>query len=598
MNRLKFLDARVDEAVHHEVHQAAGARKVGREAGCNWAYLSYDWGFPPEVEQEDWEDFRRAVPAYHAEGVRVFGYIQTSNCVYAGSYRDKDWYALDRSGRPFYYYTGRYMVCWLHPEWRAHLRAMVQEVVEAGADGVFFDNPWHGSQPFYVGRTWLGTAGCYCARCREAFTRETGQAIPAAVAPETDEVSRRYLSWRAGIVTQTLAELAEHARRLRPDVVVSANDFDAVMRPSYLIYGIDLAALAGVQDVMMIEDYGLPNWNGVHLVNNALTLRTARALSDATPVSTNPYDKGIGVDGVYPARRFQQGIAEAAACGSPMVVKGTEYVGPDGFTLLTAERFGPERDAIGQYNRWLRDHAALFADRRNKATIGLLHPGDRLWQDWSRLAPLYFAAGQTLLVAGVPWRVVARIDQLDGVEVLLCITPPPPDVSQRPGLRVIEVASLPRWSAPSPPLLSRYPTLRSAASALVGALYRSYFQHRFTRRVVDRLGLVHFFAQSAYFRVPSSAQRQALLAALGPCPHPIVAADAPVLVELWQAANTYQLHLVNYADQPQSIRVEFGHAVEGKVISPDGVSQALRGDQVALDLDVYAVVAYRAATEP
>jgi hypothetical protein len=597
MNRLKFLDARVDEAVHREAHQAGGARKVGGEAGCNWAYLSYDWGFPPEVEQEDWEDFRRAVQVYHGEGVRVFGYIQTSNCVYAGSYRDKDWYALDRSGRPFYYYTGRYMVCWLHPEWRAHLRAMVEGIVGAGADGVFFDNPWHGSQPFYFGRTWLGPAGCYCARCREAFMRESGEAIPAAVAPETDEASRRYLAWRAGIVTQTLTELAAHARRLRPDVVVSVNNFDAVMRPSHLIYGIDLAALAGVQDVLMIEDYGLPRWDGVHLVNNALTLRAARALGDTTPVSTNPYDKGIGLDGVYVARRFQQGIAEAAACGAAMVVKGTEYVGPDGFTLLTAEPFGAQRDSIGHYNRWLRDHADMFAHRRNKAAVGLLHPGHRLWQDWSLLAPLYFAAGQTLLVAGVPWRVVATPHQLDGVEVLLCVVPPPSDLPLRPGMRVIDVRSLAGWSGPPPSLLSRRPALRSAASGLVAALYRSYFTHRLTRRVVDRFGLVHFFAQLPYYRVPASAQREALLSALGPKPHPFVEAPAPVLVELWQAGDTYQLHLVNYADDRQQVRVEFGRSVTGETLSPGGTGQAVRGDRTVLDLDIYTVVVYRGAGE-
>ena len=59
MNRLKFMDAPVDELVHGEAHQQIGARRMAQEAGCNWAYLMYDWGFPPEIEQVDWEDFRQ-----------------------------------------------------------------------------------------------------------------------------------------------------------------------------------------------------------------------------------------------------------------------------------------------------------------------------------------------------------------------------------------------------------------------------------------------------------------------------------------------------------------------------------------------------------
>jgi hypothetical protein len=45
MNRLKFMDATVDEFVHHECHTLVGAQRM-LEAGFNWAYLSYNWGFP------------------------------------------------------------------------------------------------------------------------------------------------------------------------------------------------------------------------------------------------------------------------------------------------------------------------------------------------------------------------------------------------------------------------------------------------------------------------------------------------------------------------------------------------------------------------
>jgi len=615
MNRLKFMDAPVDEAVHAEAHTAVGARRMAEEAGFTWAYLMYNWGFPPETEAEDREEFRRAVEVYHAAGMRVFGYVQLSNYVDDGSYQAADWYAVDPRGRPFYYYTGRYMTCWLHPAWREHLRGIVEGIVEAGADGVFFDNPWHGIQPMGFGGTWLGPAGCYCARCRAAFREATGLDIPQAIAPQADEASRQYVRWRAEQVTGTLAMLADQARSLRPaaptgatpGIRISANDFDAVMRPSYLIFGIDLAALARVQDVIMIEDYGLPRWepaaaNGrpALLVNNALTLRTARALIGATPLSTDPYDQGIGFDAVYAPRRFQQGIAEAAACGATMVVKGTEYVEEGTFTLLTAERYGPQRQAIGQIHRWLAAHAGLYRGQENAAVVGLLYPGEALWQNWHRLAPRYFGLGQALLAAGIPWRVMTGEDDRAGLEVLLCLGDVPRWAASVPGLRTVAVDDLAGWAPPAPSFLARHATIRGLASRGIGWSFQAYFRWRPVRRLVDGLGLVHFFWQTPFFRLPPVAAREALLQAMGDRPCPNVRAAAPVLAEVWRQGGGWQLHLVNYATEPQAVRVEFGRAVQGQVLSPDGParqgepgsSSEFQGADLDLVLDVYTVLAY------
>jgi hypothetical protein len=588
MNRLKFMGAPVDEAVHHEAHTPAGVRRMVEEASFNWVYLTYNWGFPPEVEQEDWQAFRDAVALYQQAGAQVFGYVQTSNYVYDGSFVERDWMARDPRGRPFYYYTGRYMTCWRHPEWRDHLREIVHGVVTAGAEGVFFDNPWHGAQPLHFGGAWMGPAGCYCPRCRMAFRQATGLEIPTSLTPATDEASRRYLRWRARHVTETLGELAEHARALNPAVVISANDFDAVMRPSTLAYGIDLTALAKVQDVMMIEDFGLPRWKSGPtplLANNALTLRTARALVGETPLSTDPYDQGIGFDGVYSPRRFRQGIAEAAACGAPMVVKGTEFVEDGAFTLLTAERFAPQRAAIGNIHRWLAGHADLYQDRENAARVGLLHPGEALWAEWDRWAPLYFGVGQALLAAGVPWRAVAEAETASGLDVLFCFDRAP----AVPGVRSIPVPDLPGWSPPAPSFLLRSSWARRAVAAGVGGLYRAYFRHRWARDLGDRLGLAHFFLQSPYFRLPPAAQQRAVLDALGELPAPAVTSQAPVLVEVWRQGERQQIHLVNYAPQPQQVRVMLGERAAGEVISPDGPGFDFESASVELTLDVYAV---------
>jgi hypothetical protein len=592
MNRLKFMNAAVDEQVHLEAHTPSGVRRVVDEADCNWIYLTYNWGFPPEQEIEDWESFSSAAKAYQAAGAKVFAYIQASNCVYDGSFRFQDWYAQDARGRRIHYYTGRYMTCWQHPDWIAHLEHMISGAIQRGADGIFFDNPWYAAQPVHMFGAWHGSAGCFCPRCQEKYARETGQKIPTALHPG-DALTDSYIRWRANQVTLTLAHLSGYAKAMAPDIPVSANNFDAVMRPSYLIYGIDLKALASVQDVLMIEDYGLPRFDPTpkpRLANNALTIRTARALADETPISVDPYDQGIGFDTVFPARRYLQGIAEAAACGASMVVKGTEFVDRGSFTLLTAPQFYETRREIGRYHSWLAEQAQLFEGRTLSAPVALQYPGDRLWQDWPRLASMYFGVGQALLAAGIPWKIVTRDSDLNGVQALVICgdrfdLPAVPD-----NLPVISLTDLSAWSnAGRSGIASRL--FSRPGGALIDAGYRAYFSSRFARRLMDRAGVMRLFTGSPLFDLPSREQQSSLLAALPPNIHPRLYAKAPVLAETWQRNGVTELHLVNYAAQSQVVRIDFAGAHPRQVLSPDHSDLLLPASpSIDLPLDIYAVI--------
>jgi hypothetical protein len=591
MNRLKFMDAPVDEAAHREAYTEEGARRVASELGCNWAYLTYNWGFPPEIEKEDWLAFQKATEIYHRFGIQVFAYIQTSNAVFGGSHRSRDWYAWDPTGRPIYYYTGRYMTCWLHPEWQAHLRERIREAIRLGADGVFFDNPWYGAQPLYIGGRWLGHVGCYCPRCRAAFRQAWGLEIPRRVDPQRDEGARLYLRWRAQTVSRVLAVLAEEARSLKPDVGISANDFDAVMRPSFLIYGIDLASLARIQDILMIESYGLPRWDGVRLVNNAVTVRTARALAGDTPISTLAYDRGIGFDDVYPPRRFRQAIAEAVACGAIPVIKGTEFVSQGMFTVLTAPAYAQERKAIGDDHRWLAEHADLFVGRENAAPVALLYPGDAFWIEWPQVAPLYFGVAQTLLAAGIPWRVVQSPEEAKDAAVLVTLKP----LSPTPGFsgRRVVLSELPGWRDGVAEGKTPLPLPVALWEGLALRLYRSYFRSRWTRRWIDRLGLVHFFLQSPYFQLPSASAREQVLTAIGPV-FPQVAAAHPVLIEVWRRGAEEQIHLVNYAETPQEVTVSFETSRQGVRLSPNEPTATFEGNRLTFVFDIYTVLVMEA----
>ena len=595
MNRLKFMDAPVDEFVHEEAHTATGARRMADEAGCNWAYLMYDWGFPPEIEAEDWEDFRLAAEAYHQAGAPVFAYIQTSNCVYQGSFVEKDWYARNPRGRKIYYYSGRYMVDWTHPDWIAHLKDLIKGALERGADGIFFDNLWYGEQPNALLGAWLGGAGCYCDRCRTLYRDETGQELPEKILPDRDDVAD-YLRWRAGRVTATIKDLSAYARELKPGCPISANDYDVTMRNSYLIYGLDVEALAEIQDVIMVENFALPRWDPqpkASLSNNALTIRNTREfVRGRAHLSVLSYDVGIGFDPVYPPRRHQQGIGEAAACGASMTIKGTEYNNGERMTLLTDPAYQAQQEAIGQYNRWLADHQALFQERTNLAPVGLLHPEEDLWRRWMSLAPVYYGAGQALTAAGIPWRVVRKGDSPEGLQVLFTFTPYDRD-TRLPGIdcRSVHVPALPGWAWRKMTAVARGGFWHDLVEGMGLSLVRAYHGSRFARRLMDSLNMVTLVNQKTLFDLPSDELVDGLVGMLPGELCPRVRAADPILIEFWGQAGQQQVHLMNYDNRIQEIMVEFDRPVRAEILSPDSTDrQVLEGQTLTFDLDIYSIL--------
>jgi hypothetical protein len=601
MNRLKFMDVPVDEFAHQEVHSPEGAHRIVHTMGHNWVHLMYDWGFPPEIEMEDWDVFEQAASVYHEAGAKVFAYIQTSNCVYEGSFRKKDWYAADPRGEKVTYFTysGRYMACLSHPEWRRHLQDLIAGAIERGADGIFFDNIFQGDQPISLFSTWLGNTGCHCLNCQRQYLEETGEPIPAVIRPQNPDFAR-YLRWRANQVTQLIAEMAAYAKERQPGTPVSANDFDPVLRNSYLAYGIDLGPLAKVQDIVMIEGFGLPLWEDQprpRLANGALTTRTARTMvGDGAHLSILSYDVGIGFDPVYPARRYQQAIAEAAACGVSNTTKGTEYHDGKRMTVLTPTAYAPVHAALGEYHTWLEANAPLFGtERQNVAPIGLLFPGDKLWLDWHRVAPLYFGAGQVLTVEGIPWRVIQPGDFLEGVQAVLGFDRDTlASILPIPGVKAILVPEIAFWSPAPPSFVGESALLRKVVTSGVRAGLKVYSNSKLARGVMDRAGLPKIITQSPLYYVPERRARKALLDALPSGIFPRLKAECPALIEVWESQGTRQVHVVNYASHPQRVQVQFQSPIRGRVLSPDNADAAraeiYEGALIDVPLDVYKIL--------
>lgn len=607
----KFPGSTADEVAHLDGVRAAGLERL-RAAGFNWAFLAASWGFPPEVEADDWADFARAARLARTRGIRAFAYIQASNAFATGSYADRDWYAVTPEGRRIPYYAGRFMTCLNHPDWRAEVAERIRGLADAGADGLYFDNVWMGATPWVLGPTYGGFAGCACARCRSEYRTAEGAEIPRRIDPE-DPDAPRYLRWRADLVTRRLREWVELARSCRPTILTSANACAAVLRHAYVLFGIDYAAWSRFLDVVLVEDVALPEYrrHGRRSFSQAaVTAKAARAAAAPTPVATVSYDRGIGLDGAADSRRLRQALAEAAACDAVGVVKGAEYLDPEGrFTVLTAPAFASARETCGEVLGWLAEHAGLYRDRQPAAALGLLYPYDEAAERWECWAPSFFGAATALLVHGLPFRIVTAgqlrsvRDDPNGPAILLAAGDSGEaalrsDLDRAAGS--CRVVRLPDgfWSPPfsaRPPATVATRRRRRWLSPLLTTAQYAYFTHPTFQRLMHRTGLVDVGMRPPYFRVPRNAGR--LLERLGPVPGPRARAAVPVLVEHWRAGRVDQLHLVNYGPTPERVTLT-PHLPESlEMMSPDGpVDWRRTPEGIELRLDTYAVVLWKAGS--
>ena len=594
MNKVKFMQVAVDEKVHIDAHKPESAELVVNKLYQNWIHLTYSWGFPPEIEIEDWNSFEAATREYHKLGAKVFAYIQSSNCVYSGSFMQKDWYALTPQGKKIYYYSDRYMTCFQHQEWLDYLRERVADAINRGADGIFFDNMWYGLQPNSLYKTWLGGAGCYCPTCQAKYSDEMGKSIPVFTDLKRKEVLE-YIDWRASKMTEVINQLTMYARSIKPDVVISANDYDPIMRPAKLIFGIDFPALARIQDITMIENFALPKWETQPerlLVNNAVTVRnTQPLLPPKKHLSVLSYDIGIGFDPVYPPHRILTGMAEAAALGCSMTTKGTEYHDGEKMTLLTAPEYTEQQQAIGNFHRWLEENQWIYQTQSERcAKIAILYPGDLLWQQWHKIAPVYFAVQQTFLVNGIPWKVITSMEKAKPDDQIIIFNEK--EIHHAHNNKIINGMNLSLADTFSESFFERNPSLKRPLASISEQLIRGYHGNKVMRRFMDWLGMAKLITHTPFFKVPDVSFQQELLGKLNLESFFRVISQHPVLIDVWKTEqDKFHIHLVNYSSQKQPILLKSPLPQKYTLLSPDEIPQDLQArTDVQMEIDLYNIL--------
>ena len=145
-----------------------------REARINWIWVTWSNGWSFREEAENRAALRRVIAAAHAAGIQVTAYLSASNMFWRSTFRDepqsRDW-LIYWHGLPVPYGGSphRLLADVGKPQWRAYLRAKTALALDAGADGVFFDNIFggkRGNQALLSEIQWLA----------EAKAREHGRA--------------------------------------------------------------------------------------------------------------------------------------------------------------------------------------------------------------------------------------------------------------------------------------------------------------------------------------------------------------------------------------------------------------------------------------
>jgi hypothetical protein len=316
-----------------------------------------------------------------------------------------------------------------NPVWREYLKAIVRIHVDAGVDGIQFDEP---DSPISS----LKYGGCFCYDCMTGFAeylgRKPAHSLPADVAEalpgfdyrgwllaqgrvgfdptDPDLLADSYLRFLQERVAINFAELAGYAREYAASrgrkILISANLYDAAPWTD---------PMAGVVDILVPEQrhtlYRQPGW-----------MRFLAAFADGRPacISFNPYGGIIPELAPALARgrsfdRFRVMLYEAAAMGVNMSVPYGAWMG----AMIEDALWAPHEETVEVQNFIADNEHAYGTQTENAVAVVYSLASNFLPQTYSgalqsRIDPVtkhrgeqgepvaFFAVSENLAQAGIP----------------------------------------------------------------------------------------------------------------------------------------------------------------------------------------------------
>lgn len=252
-----------------------------KKLGSNAVVVPYDYGHGEAFNDPEVELTRRFIVLAHANGLKVGTYFR-ADIVWIETLGDteraeiKDGFQIDRDGR---FVQGGFgaavrMICHHHPGVMARFKRHVERaIIELQTDMLHLDG-------MIVGGAEGGSA-CRCPNCvadfreflveryghdRELATRRFGHSFLEKMEPPSDDsapydsgpVRPHWCEWvafRCQWTSRVLAEVADWARRLNPEVVIEINNaLPAVRENAALLLGTDVIGVGHYTDASWSED--------------------------------------------------------------------------------------------------------------------------------------------------------------------------------------------------------------------------------------------------------------------------------------------------------------------------------------------------------
>jgi dienelactone hydrolase len=279
-----------------------------------------------------------------------------------------------------------------NPYWRRYTRLTIKLAVEAGHDGVFFDNPT-------VHPT--GNYSPYAMRAWERFLKregvDTGKEKPGSPRALTQSQPERWRRFRVTEAADFLREMRDYGRSLKRSFVLTANNSLNSWDSFYSQprgYGYSIPEQSRNEALITIEDMSSqPRRMGDSYVSYAGTLRLLPAISSGRPLSICT----TAGDYTTPPNLMRLAIAECTAHDTSYMV----------WSCWEPAFRAANAAAVARYHDFLEAHTALFGSSRPVADLLLVWP----YENWLRRGdcPTAYLA-RALSARNVQYDVVTEAD--------------------------------------------------------------------------------------------------------------------------------------------------------------------------------------------
>ena len=551
---------------HHWFDSEASTRLM-QDLGLNMLHCRFYKGMGWKYESRDFPNVKRFVENCHTHNIRALAYVQFSTLYYETMLDEipdlADWAAVDENGKKQVYQGGAYFrwrPCVNEPGFEPYLKKMIGiALTEGNFDGIMFDN--------------ADVQICYCPQCaalfREYLAKEPNPeqrfGIPtvAHVSPPPPPPPRQpfgeiqdplYQEWtrfRCERVTALYRRLYLHAKSCKPSAIVSANIANIRRANMAGNVALNVPALVNCFDLFVSQSGNAPKVDAGCIINRVREMKLAKALH--TPILALCDNDG-GMSAEAEAQYFLPLMEDAVFGGIPTdrtIIKPDRERVPQ---QLVAFR----RPLLKLFNDTVSTNHDSFA-AESYAPLGVLYSSESV-QFSEQAYRAILAAEEILLRNHLPYALLPTeadhpLTIPADCEVLL--------VCDQRCLSEAEVAALVQFAKRGGRLI---------VTGESGAYDPSYRQRRENPLVNGLAGCGNAVCRTGVDTAPIKGtgwtiqvgaptdDGRGLLADLAKVWQPELSIQAPatVFAEVKRAANTFHVHLVNYAKEPvaQGARIE------------------------------------------